>query len=203
MHFSTGCGIVLNGEILYNKNNKRNLIGDHNLSNIMFTLVVSKILDLDIKKVINSIEKFKPLEHGIELVGTYNEVTYYNDSIATIPSATINAINALKDVDTLIFGGMDRGIDYKDLIDFLYKSNISNLICMPTTGYKIGKELEKLNANKKIYFIEHLEEAVSKAKEVTKKGKICLMSPAASSYEYFKNFEEKGNKYKKLVREDS
>jgi len=134
----------------------------------------------------------------MELVGTYNEVTYYNDSIATIPMATINAINTLKNVDTLIFGGMDRGIDYSQLVDYLRNSDINNLICMPTTGYKIGEQLE--NTNKKIYYVELLEEAVSKAKQITSKGKICLMSPAASSYEYFKNFEEKGNRYKELVK---
>ena len=193
--------VILNDEVLYNKNEKRNLLGDHNLSNIMFCLVVSKLLNLDMNKVKLSISSFMPLEHRLELVGTYNDITYYNDSISTIPEATINAIETLKDVDTLIFGGMDRGIEYKELINYLYKSNISNLICMPTTGYKIGKKLEELNTNKNIYYIELLEDAVSKAKEVTKKGKICLMSPAASSYEYFKNFEEKGKRFKELVKE--
>lgn len=194
--------VVLNNNILYNKNSERNLVGNHNLSNIMFSLLVSNILNLDKNKTIKSINTFNPLEHRMELVGTYNGITYYNDSIATIPMATINAINALKEVDTLIFGGMDRGIDYSDLIDFLSKSNINNLICMPTTGYKIGKEIEKLVHNKNIYFIETLKDAVEKAKIVTEKGKICLMSPAASSYEYFKNFEEKGNKYKEYVIEN-
>ena len=71
---------------------------------------------------------------------------------------------------------------------------------MPTTGYKIVKEIEKLNKNKSIYYIELLEDAVDVAKKVTKKNSICLMSPAASSYEYFKNFEEKGKKFKEFVR---
>lgn len=193
--------VLYNGERLYNSNDKRNLLGNHNLSNIMFSLLIVKILNLDLSKAIVTINSFKPLEHRMELVGTYNDITYYNDSIATIPMATISAIETLKEVDTLIFGGMDRGIDYKDLIEYLYKSNINNLICMPTTGYKVGKEIEKLGTNKNIYYIETLEEAVKKAKEVTEKGKICLMSPAASSYEYFKNFEEKGNRFKELVKE--
>ena len=198
-----GNNIILNDEILYNKNNERNLLGEHNLSNIMFCLIVSKILKLNMNRVMDSIKEFKPLEHRIELVGTYDDVTYYNDAIATIPQATISAINSLKNVDTLILGGMDRGIEYQELIDYLYNSNISNLICMPTTGYKIGKQLEKLNTNKNIFYIELLEDAVKKAKEVTKKGKICLMSPAASSYEYFKNFEEKGRRFKELVKNET
>ena len=161
----------------------------------MFALEVSKILDLDILKVSNSINEFKPLEHRMEYVDTINGVKYYNDSIATIPAATINCVNALKDVDTIIFGGMDRGIDYSALIEFFNNSDIKNFICMPETGYKIGKEIKRKN----VYFIEDLKDAVKKAKEVTKK--ICVMSPAASSYNAFKNFEEKGRAYKAYVKE--
>ena len=197
IHLDNECAIF-NNEVIYKNREERHLLGMHNLSNIMFCLVVSKLLNLDMDKVRESIKNFIPLEHRMELVGTYDGVTYYNDSIATIPMATINAIESLKDVDTLIFGGMDRGIDYLEFMEYLNKSNITNLICMPTTGYKIGKSLEKLGTSKEIYYTELLEDAVRVAKEVTKKGKICLMSPAASSYEYIKNIEEKGKKYKKL-----
>jgi len=194
-----GNNVIFDNEVIYNNNEERNLLGKHNLSNIMFSLAVSKLLNLDMDKVRESIKNFIPLEHRMELVGTYDGVTYYNDSIATIPMATINAIESLKNVDTLIFGGMDRGIDYQPLIEYLRNSNVVNLICMPTTGYKIGECLK--NTDKKIYNIELLEDAVKVAKKVTAKGKICLMSPAASSYEYFKNFEEKGKKFKELVKE--
>ena len=94
---------------------------------------------------------------------------------------------------------MDRGINYNELIEFLNNSKIRNFICMPTTGYNIGKKLKKGN----IYYIEDLKDAVALAKKITKKGKICLLSPAASSYEYFKNFEEKGTKYKEYVLEEN
>lgn len=193
--------IYIDKEPVYNTNDTRNLIGNHNLINIMLCLTASNLLGLDLTKTVNAINNFKPLEHRLELVGTYNDVTYYNDSIATIPDATINGINALKKVNTLIFGGLDRGIDYNDFVEYLKQAPIENLICMPTTGHKIAKELIEAKANKEIYIVDTLEEAVKKAKEVTKKGMICLMSPAAASYEYFKNFEEKGNAYKKLVKE--
>ena len=192
--------VIYSGKVIYNKNNKRKLIGDHNLINIMFVYMVGIILDLDLNKINNTIESFNPLEHRMELVGEYNGITYYNDSIATIPEATINALKALKDTDTLIFGGMDRGIDYRPLIEYLKLSTVRNLICMPTTGYKVGKILEKDGIDKNYYYIESLEEAVKTASKITQKGKIVLMSPAASSYEYFKNFIEKGNKYKEYIR---
>lgn len=183
---------------VYDINQDRNLKGEHNLSNIMFVLLISELLGLNLEKTISSINKFKTLKHRLEYVATYNEVEYYDDAIATIPMATINAVKALKNVNTLIFGGMDRGIDYTDLTQFLKESDIENLICMPTTGYNIGKKLK--GTNKNIYFIERLEDAVAKAKEITQKKSVCLLSPAASSYEYFKNFEEKGDLYQKLVK---
>ncbi len=199
--YCDGKYIYIDKEPVYNTNDTRNLIGNHNLINIMLCLTASNLLGLDLTKTVNAINNFKPLEHRLELVGTYNDVTYYNDSIATIPDATINGINALKKVNTLIFGGLDRGIDYNDFVEYLKQAPIENLICMPTTGHKIAKELIEAKTNKEIYIVDTLEEAVKKAKEVTKKGTICLMSPAAASYEYFKNFEEKGNAYKKLVKE--
>lgn len=192
--------IYLNGNLLVNANDiKRNILGDHNLKNIMYALLVTSLLNLDFEKAYQTISEFKSLEHRMELVGTYKDITFYNDSIATIPEAVINACKTLKDVDTLIFGGQDRGIDYTSLIEYLNEGNIRNLICMPTTGFNIADKLTNKNIN--IYKIKTLEEAVTKAFEVTDKNKICLLSPAAPSYEYYKNFEEKGNAFKNLIKE--
>ena len=187
--------VIYDNKKIYDSNSERLLLGKHNLTNIMFVLRLSELLKLDLQKTINTINQFKPLEHRMEYVATINGVKYYNDAIATIPEATINCVEALKDVDTIIFGGMDRGIDYNDLIVFFNKSKIKNFICMPDTGYKIGKEIKSKN----VYMVETLEDAVKKAKEVTKN--ICVMSPAASSYNAFKNFEEKGRIYKELIND--
>lgn len=190
-----GNKVYFDGKEIYDKNEKRKLLGDYSLNNIMFVLGVSEILDLDLNKTIKSISEFEPLRHRLEFVGKYNDIEFYDNSIATIPMATIEAVKALKEVDTLIIGGMDRGIDYTDFIDFLNNSDIRNFICMPKTGHDIAK---KLNKNK-CYIVDTMEEAVDTAKKVTQKGKICLLSPAAASYGFFKNFEEKGDIYKKLV----
>ena len=192
--------IYTNNELIYDGNQKRNLIGSHNLKNIMVTLLICKILNLDIKKANETINTFNPLEHRLEIVGTYNKITYVNDTIATIPEATINGINGLEKVDTLIFGGMDRNINYNEFTEFLSKSNLSNLIGMPETGYKICNILKEKNINKNIFLVETLEEAVELASKYTKKNHICLLSPAASSYNKFKNFEEKGNYYKDIIK---
>jgi len=190
--------VYLGSKELYNSLDKRNLIGKYNLSNIMFALTVSEILELDLPRTIETINSFEPLPHRIERVGIYNDILFYNDAIATIPEATINSIEALEKVDTLIIGGMDRGVSFDKFIDYLNNSNIGNLICMPTTGHKIANRIN--NPNMKVYIIETLDEAVKTAKEVTKKNMICLLSPAAASYGFFKNFKEKGEIYKRIVR---
>jgi len=190
--------VYYDGSIIYDGNTKRNLIGAHNLKNIMVVLLISKLLNLDINKAIEVINSFKPLEHRLEMVGTYNGITYFNDTIATIPEATMNGINGLGNVDTLIFGGMDRNIDYSEFINYLKNSNISNLIGLPDTGHTICKALS--DCNKNIFTVETIDEAVDIADKYTKKGYTCLLSPAASSYNRFKNFEEKGNYYKTVIK---
>lgn len=174
-----------------------NLKGKHNINNIMFVLAVSKIMNLDDIKTLETIKNFKPLEHRLEYVGTVNGVLYYNDSIATIPEATICSIKALKNVNTLIVGGKDRGVNLQNLIEFLKNSEISNVICMPTTGEYIAEGLK--NSRKNVVKVSTMEEAVNKAKEFTEKEKICLLSPAAASYGFFKNFKERGEIFKRNV----
>lgn len=187
--------IFLEDKPIYDTQEPRKLVGDYILNNIMFVLGVSEILKLDVKKTAKTINQFEPLRHRLQLVGNYNGVSYYDNSIATIPKATIEAVKALQNVDTLIIGGMDRGIDYTELIEFINQSNITNIICMPKTGHDIARKLEK-----KTYLVNSMEETVTIAKKVTKRGKSCLLSPTAASYGFFKNFEEKGDIYQELVK---
>ena len=190
--------IYYDDNVIYDGDSERNLIGKHNLKNIMVVLFICKLLNLDINKATDIINSFKPLEHRLEKVGTYNGITYYDDAIATVPEATINGITALENVDTLIFGGMDRNINYDNFINFLSTCKISNLIGLPDTGHKICNIL-KDKCDKNIFLVDTIDEAVDLADQYTKKGCACLLSPAASSYNSFKNFEEKGNYFKNVV----
>ena len=135
----------------------------------------------------------------MEFVGVINGIRWYNDSIATIPTAVMGAVKALGNVDTLLFGGLDRGIDYVDFIDFLEKSDISNLVGLPETGHNIINVLKEKGIDKNFICAENMEDAVRKCNEVTAKGKSCLFSPAAASYNFYKNFEEKGRHYKSEI----
>ncbi len=174
---------------------KRNLKGMHNFENILVAYTVSKILNLDDTKTLDAIANFKPVEYRLELVGVVDDVEYYVDTLATIPEATKNAIKSIDNINTLIFGGLDRGISYDGFAEFLKSTNIEHFICMPTTAHRIAKDLPQ----DKVYLVDTLEEACKVAKRVTKKHTACILSPAASSYNQFKNYAEKGDKFKEYI----
>lgn len=186
---------------VYDLLSKRNLIGKNNEFNIMAVFAVVDILGLNFQKASETINKFKGLSHRMEYIGEYNNIKYYDDSIATIPEATIAFIEALEDIDTVILGGLDRNINYDYLIEYLStKEKLSNIICMYETGKKIYNMLKDTKkVDEKIVLVNDIYEAVDIAKKKTKKNKSCILSPAAASYGDFKNFEERGEIFKKLV----
>ena len=179
---------------------KIHLPGRHNLLNIMAAIVACRINQISPEGVIKGLQSFKGLEHRIEKVGTFRHITFYNDSISTIPHATIEALKTLPYTDTLILGGFDRNINYELLYPFLKKSAVSNLIFTGPAGKRISNEFSKVNTDKAVIFENNMESIVKKAYKITAPGKICLLSPAASSYDQFKNFEERGNQFKKWVK---
>ena len=174
------------------------LKGIHNVYNIAVALCVAKIVGVSNESVINGIKTFETLPHRLEHIGVYNEVTYVDDSISTIPQATISAASSVDNVDTLIVGGMDRGINYTSLIEYIIKGEVQNVILMYESGKQIY-EAVKDRATTNVIYVETLEEAVKVAVKVTKKGASCVMSPAAASYGTFKNFEERGECFKEYV----
>ena len=187
-------GVSKNDNIPNVENDK--IMGDSSKYNILFTLEVAKLFNLDLNKAVSSLNTFIPLPHRIEYVGEYNNIKFYDDAIATIPEACINSIKALKNVDTLIFGGLDRGVNLTSLEEYLNQGAVKNLICMPETGYIIADTITNKDIN--IFKVETMEKAVDIAFNNTKN--ICLLAPAAASYNRYKNFEEKGNHYQELIK---
>lgn len=177
------------------------LIGDHNKKNIITSIIVTNILGVNVNEALRSVKSFKGLEHRLEYVGEYNNIKFYNDSIATAQEAVINAVKSLKNVDTIILGGMDRGIDYTLLVKFLSTSSVENIILLPNTNIRIQNLFRNYTTNKHILCVNNMEEAVKMSYEVTKDNKICLLSPAAASYGFYLNFEKRGEHFKQLVRD--
>jgi UDP-N-acetylmuramoylalanine--D-glutamate ligase len=193
---------LMNNPLFYSLNSERYLPGAHNVLNIMAAVLACSLINVDTTLIIEGIGDFKGLEHRIEFVGEYNGIKFYNDSISTIPQATIAAIETLKNVDTIILGGYDRGIDYSILIDYLAASSVRNLIFIGDAGKRIHLLLEDAcDTYKNFLTAENYDEVVKYAKAYTRKGSICLLSPAAASYDMFKNFEERGKVFKEKVKD--
>jgi len=176
---------------------KMGIPGEHNRLNaeFVFRIAVDEF-GCDIAEVMDAISSFKGLPHRLEYFATVNGVRFYDDSISTIPEAAISAVHSIENVATVIIGGMDRGIDYDILVDFIKESPEVAFILAYATGERINKEVSDcLN----VYFVEDLQAAVSKAFEITKAGQAVVLSPAAPSYGYFKNFEDRGACFKEMV----
>lgn len=176
-----------------------NLKGRHNRMDIGFAAAAAKCMGADEASIRRAIEKFPGIPNRMEYFGTFGGVEYYNDSIATIPEAVLCAVEALGNVGTLIIGGMDRGIDYSDFEKSLALLDIDNIVCLPETGHKIADALEKLGCKATVKKVKDLPEGVDFAVKNTNEGKACIMSPAAASYNIYRDFEEKGNHFKQLV----
>lgn len=175
------------------------LKGEHNKSNAVAAMKVVEILGLDKEKAIESMINFEPLAHRLQPIGVINGVSYYNDSISTIPEATIAALEALKDVQTLILGGKDRGIDYSVLAKELKRFSVQNIVFVGQAGRRMNEILRESALDYNAFLCDDYEAIVKWCAENTEKGKICLLSPAASSYDMFRNFEHRGEVFSALV----
>jgi UDP-N-acetylmuramoylalanine--D-glutamate ligase len=120
--------------------------------------------------------------------------------IATIPEATIEAIKTLKSVNLLILGGMDRGVNFDHLVDFLSKGPVDKIVLTGQAGSRLRSLLESRMEKNHLFTIRSFDELPFLIKKYIPKGGVCLLSPAAASYGLFRNFEERGNIFKKIVK---
>jgi len=207
---NNGCTYIENNDIhffddrVFNVDfSKINLLGKHNQLNILAALNVIAALGLDMEKAIESVYNFKSLPHRLEDVGVYKGIHFINDSIATIPEATIKAVEVFDNLQTLILGGFNRGIDYSILIDFLMEQRIPNIILLGEVGNLLGELLDDEGYKMPLFYAKDMDEVIRIAYKQTKEGGVCLLSPAASSYDIFHNFMDRGDQYKKKLREYS
>lgn len=184
------------------KDDAMNLLGEHNRYNASFVNhVATERFGLDKESVKKAIEEFPGLPHRLQYVDTVGDVRYYDDSISTIPEATIQAIESVPGCATVLVGGMDREIDYTPLIRYIPEHPDVMFICMYASGKRVFDELTRAIRQRldNMVYVQNLSAAVEKAKQVTPRGGACVLSPAAASYGYFKNFEERGDKFAELV----
>ena len=186
--------IVHTGEIV--------LPGKFNLQNVGAAIMAVSLCDVKPPAIRESVHTFQALPHRLEPVGTYKGIAFYDDSIATVPDATLAALDALgSNVQTLLLGGHERNLDFSGLGERL-PSNIRTVILFPATGERIWKAIESHSKNAALpeaFFVSDMEQAVKIAYERTTPGGICLLSPASPSFGMFKDYRERGDSFKALV----
>jgi UDP-N-acetylmuramoyl-L-alanine---L-glutamate ligase len=179
------------------------LLGQHNYFDIGVAYGVCSILGMDDQVFARGLKTYEPLPHRLQYIGEREGVKYYDDSISTICDTTIQALKTLKDTDTVLIGGMDRGIDYRELIEYLSDCQVPHIILMEATGKRIYQEIHKyypeFKNRARLILAEHLEDGVKRARQITRPGTSCVLSPAAASYGIFRNFEERGETFSRLV----
>ena len=179
------------------------LLGQHNYFDIGVAYGVCSILGMDDQVFARGLKTYEPLPHRLQYIGEREGVKYYDDSISTICDTTIQALKTLKDTDTVLIGGMDRGIDYRELIEYLSDCQVPHIILMEATGKRIYQEIHKyypeFKNRARLILAEHLEDGVKRARQITRPGTSCVLSPAAASYGIFRNFEVRGETFSRLV----
>ncbi|MBP3892006.1 MAG: UDP-N-acetylmuramoyl-L-alanine--D-glutamate ligase [Solobacterium sp.] len=179
------------------------LLGSHNAQNMAIAYAVGKLYGISDAKFQDAIASFQPLPHRLEYIGEKEGIKFIDDSISTIGQSCIQALEALGNTDTVLIGGMDRGIDYTELENYIMHHHEIDYIFMYATGKRIYEELKAKGYQRDtLHLVEDLEEAVALAKKLTRMNRYCLLSPAASSYDHFKNFEERGDVFRKLALEE-
>ena len=178
------------------------LRGTHNLFNTAFVYDVCRRYDISDKEFMEALASFKTLAHRLEFIGTKDGVDYYDDSISTTVESCMSAIKAIPNAGTILLGGMDRGIDYDPLVEFLQTRTLEHIILMYDSGKVLLDKLSAVAAPefmKHVHYIEDLASACAFVKENASKGTAVILSPAAASYGVFKNFEQRGDFFKEQI----
>ncbi|RDU25268.1 UDP-N-acetylmuramoyl-L-alanine--D-glutamate ligase [Anaerosacchariphilus polymeriproducens] len=175
------------------------LLGGHNHENVMAVIAMSISYGVPIHIIQETVKRFQGVEHRIEFVTERNGVAYYNDSKGTNPDAAIKGIQAMNRPTFLIGGGYDKDSQYDEWIQ-AFEGKVKWLVLLGATREKIA-EAAKRQGFTNIIFAECLKEAVEICAKKAEKGDAVLLSPACASWGMFKNYEERGRKFKEYVNE--
>lgn len=172
------------------------LVGKHNVANSLAASIAGKILKISNESIRNSLMTFQAVEHRLEIVADIEGVKYINDSKATNVNACYFALESMKTPTVWIVGGVDKGNDYAEIED-LVKKKVKAIICLGVDNEKI---IEFFRDKKEfIYDTSSMAEAVKISKSISEKGDTVLLSPCCASFDLFKNYEDRGKKFKEEV----
>ena len=189
-HLDDGYIVINNEKVLPLESIK--LVGKHNIQNVIISVMACKALNISNEDINIAVSNFNGVEHRIEFVREINGVKYYNDSKGTNTDATITAIKAFDNNIILLVGGYEKGLSMDEMKK--YMNPLKQVIGYGVAGKRIASDLVD-----NPIIVTTLDEAVNKAFELAKSGDTVLLSPTTSSYDQYKNYEERGKHFKSLV----
>ena len=176
-----------------------NILGTHNHENAMAAVAMAYAYGTPMEIIRKTLKEFQGVAHRIEFVAEKNGVAYYNDSKGTNPDAAIRGIQAMNRPTVLIGGGYDKESSYDEWIQ-AFDGKVKKLVLLGATREKIAQTARRLGFNE-IEMADTFEEAFAKCVECAQPGDAVLLSPACASWGMFKNYEERGDKFKELVNQ--
>ncbi len=182
--------VILFGEKLFRTDDLQ-VVGMHNVANAMVAAAMGYKMGISPENIRKALQDFKGIEHRIEYVGEINGARYYNDSKGTNVDSTVTALKAFDKPVILLAGGHDKHTGFDDLYN--YTDKIKKLIVFGETKMELAKLKEDA------VIVEDLKQACEVAYNIAEKGDVVLFSPACSSYDQFRNFEERGRIFKEIV----
>lgn len=178
------------------------LVGRHNLDNAALALEAAHMMGCDLADIVRALIDFRPLAHRLEFVGQAHGRRWVNDSIATSPHATLAALEAMAgSVVTLIVGGQHRPSDWQVVLEWLRQHTLAGLVTLPDNGEEIASQLIDSGAIEasRVRHAESIEGAVAAAVKLSEPGGTVLLSPGAPSFPRFRDFEERGERFRAAV----
>jgi UDP-N-acetylmuramoylalanine--D-glutamate ligase len=176
------------------------LLGCHNLENIAAATLAADILGIRPDLISDVAKGFVGLTHRLELVGEIDGIKYINDSFATNPGPTIAAIKSFREPKILILGGSEKGADFDELAEVTAENSVKAVVLIGTEKDRIRASLDKANfAGKIIVAGDSIVEIVATAKDLAGAGDVVIFSPACASFDMFRNYKDRGDKFRDAV----
>jgi len=186
--------IIYHSEVICELSDIR-LKGIHNYENVMCAILIAKQFNVSNDSIKEALNRFAGVEHRMEFVRRFENREFYNDSKATNNASTITALSAFDTPVILLLGGLDRGLPYDELAEHM--KYVKAVVCYGETKDKIEEFCNRINVS--VTKVDNLEEATKFAYNISEEGDTILLSPAHASWDQFKSFEERGEKFKEII----
>jgi UDP-N-acetylmuramoylalanine--D-glutamate ligase len=182
---------------------KISLRGDHNVSNVLAAFTIGHAAGFPLDAMLEAVDEFRGVPHRLELVRELRGVRWYNDSSSSAPDRSMAAIRAFEEPIVLLLGGRDKDLSWEDLMK-LVSQRVDHVVLFGEAAEKIRKTVESLGLREngsRITRAQGLHEAILKAAELAEAGDVVLLSPGGTSFDEFKDFAERGERFREWVLE--